>query len=153
MFTRTVSHIHQNVVGSILVALHSYAEMHDGEAFTRIDVVFSPTDAVQPDVIYLAADRLSLIIEHDSRGAPTLVVEDMEPASSDLDPGRKRETYARYGVPEYWIVDPKKRVVVAHANPIGRSLHPRRNKRKGSITALTLPDLRFHCGQSQLAVT
>ena len=39
-------------------------------------------------------------------GAPDLVVEILSRASAKQDRGHKKETYARYGVREYWIIDP-----------------------------------------------
>ena len=54
---------------------------------------------------------------------------------------RKLATYARHGVPEYWIVDPVTRTFTAHAQPVEE--HYSRNARHTmSIEALTLPGLR-----------
>ena len=39
-------------------------------------------------------------------GPPTLVVEVLSPSTTTIDRTRKRELYARHGIPYYWIVDP-----------------------------------------------
>ncbi len=70
------------------------------------------------------------------------MIEVLSPGSSDIDPGRKPQTYARYGVPEYWIVDPIARTITAHAKPAGtRYAHIVTGS--GTIEALTLHDLQF----------
>jgi Uma2 family endonuclease len=40
------------------------------------------------------------------RGAPDLVIETLSPSTEARDRGIKLKAYARYGVGEYWIVDP-----------------------------------------------
>src|SRR5439155_1559146 len=47
-------------------------------------------------------------------GAPTLAVEILSAWTASIDRQRKRQLYARYGVPFYWIVDPDARAVEAH---------------------------------------
>jgi Uma2 family endonuclease len=135
---------HQSVVTKLIVTLGAYASRHGGQVFpSPIDVVFSQVDATQPDVIYLAPDRLSLIGAKYIQGAPSLVVEVLSPSSSDVDPGRKLETYARYGVPEYWIVDPVGRTITAHAEPSGSRYRETSQGVDAIIDSLTLPNLRF----------
>jgi Uma2 family endonuclease len=40
------------------------------------------------------------------RHAPDLCVEVLSPSTTVTDRGKKMQMFARYGVPEYWIVDP-----------------------------------------------
>ena len=113
---------HQRIVRHLLVALDTYATRTGGEVFQApYDVYFSPLDAVQPDLVFLAADRLALIGEQRVSGAPSLVIEVLSPESVQRDRVRKRALYARYGVPEYWIVDPEHRTIEMHAKPVGET--------------------------------
>jgi Uma2 family endonuclease len=138
------SPLHQRVVGAILVALHTYARSQGGEAFTSpIDVVFSPTDVAEPDVLYLRPERLGLIGPKNIQGAPSLVVEVISPSSSDVDPGPKLKMYGKHAVPEYWIVDPVARVITAHADPHDGVYTRSSASVDGTIDALTLADFRF----------
>ena len=40
-----------------------------------------------------------------------MVVEIVSPATEERDKGYKKSLYSRYGVREYWIIDPKARMV------------------------------------------
>lgn len=75
-----------------------------------LDVVVGE-DIVQPDIIYVSNERLSIIGEQEIRGSPDLVIEILSPATAERDRTYKRTLYARHGVKEYWIVDPENKSV------------------------------------------
>ena len=79
------------------------------------DCILSNVTVVQPDVFYIAADRLAIISERGIEGAPTLVVEVLSPSTAHLDRGRKMKLYAEHGVLYYWIVDPESCSIEAYA--------------------------------------
>ena len=60
----------------------------------------------QPDVSFLSRERLHLAGEVHVDGSPDLAVEVISPSSRRYDLVEKRINYARFGVREYWIVDP-----------------------------------------------
>ncbi|MDW8030550.1 MAG: Uma2 family endonuclease [Candidatus Bipolaricaulota bacterium] len=62
---------------------------------------------VQPDIFLVAKDRLQIIREEEVRGAPDLVIEVLSPSTVEKDRLFKRRLYAKYGVREYWLVDPQ----------------------------------------------
>ncbi len=70
------------------------------------DVVLSRHTVVQPDILVVVREHTGIIEKAYVRAAPDLVVEIL----STGDPGRdrkiKRKLYFKYGVREYWIVDP-----------------------------------------------
>ena len=78
---------------------------------------------------------------------PNLVVEVLSRSTAARDRGRKREVFARFGVPEYWIIDPKAESVEILTNgPNG--LEPTANLDVDSmVVAATLADLRFSASQ------
>jgi Uma2 family endonuclease len=86
-----------------------------GEIFTApTDCILSDMTVVQPDILYIATDRRSIISERGIEGAPTLVVEVLSPSTMRIDRERKRALYAEHGVPWYWIADPESRTVEAY---------------------------------------
>lgn len=70
------------------------------------DVILSDHDVVQPDLAIVGATRKHIVSERGIEGPPDIVVEILSPGTRVLDRRVKSVTYARFGVPEYWIVDP-----------------------------------------------
>lgn len=103
-----------------LVALDSHLHEHVkarglGTVFIApTDCILSNVTVVQPDILYIATDRLAIISERGIEGAPTLVVEILSPSTAHLDRDRKMKLYAEHGVPYYWIADPEDRSVEAY---------------------------------------
>ena len=70
------------------------------------DVVFSNYDVVEPDLLFVSNERLEILAVTRVTGAPDLVVEILSPSTRRTDEVRKRQLYDRFGVREYWLVDP-----------------------------------------------
>ncbi|MCW3489563.1 Uma2 family endonuclease [Dethiobacter alkaliphilus] len=70
-----------------------------------IDVILSETEVRQPDIVMIRRDRLSIITKRGIEGPPDLVVEVLSPFSAKRDRQKKLHAYAKYAIPEYWIVD------------------------------------------------
>ncbi len=72
------------------------------------------TPGVIPDLVFVAKERIPQIASGiHIVGAPDLAIEIMSPCSENVrrDQVVKRQTYARFGVKEYWIVEPLVEVV------------------------------------------
>lgn len=108
---------HQVVQQSIAERLHEYARDHGGfSVASPIDIVFSDYDVLQPDVVYFSAARAHLVdLDRVIRDAPDLCVEVISPSTEVTDRGRKMQMFARYGVREYWIVDPHAERIEIHS--------------------------------------
>ena len=110
---------HQIVVGEVLRLLQDVARSHGGLALVSpVDVLLADHSVVQPDVVYLSADRCSIVGQR-VEGAPDLVVEVLSPGTTRRDLGEKLRLYAETGVAEYWIVDPRERAFEFLANDRG----------------------------------
>jgi Uma2 family endonuclease len=66
---------------------------------------------VQPDILFVSKTRRGIIHEDEVRGAPDLVIEILSPSTEEKDRVFKRRLYAKYGVTEYWIVNPDARTI------------------------------------------
>ena len=100
---------HQTIVVNLTTLLGSYLRLQRvGRLFVApFDVVFSDFDVVEPDLLFVAKSRQAdvLTAKH-VRGAPDLVVEIGSPSTRKRDETTKRHLYERFGVSEYWVIDP-----------------------------------------------
>ena len=71
-----------------------------------VDVILSDTETRQPDILAIHRRREAIIEERGIVGPPDLVIEIISATSAKRDRTMKKQSYARFGVPEYWIVDP-----------------------------------------------
>jgi Uma2 family endonuclease len=104
---------HQRISKRIQTALiRQIEEKGLGEVLSApCDVVFSEENVVQPDILFVRKERLAIIGEANLPAAPDLVVEILSPGTRKKDLAIKRKIYARFGVQEYWIVDPDANMV------------------------------------------
>ena len=107
---------HQCAAVELVTMLNDYRRRSGGLALSApFDVVFDEHDVLQPDVVFFRAERLRLLDpDSPARAAPDLVVEVLSPSTAQLDRGRKMRIFARYAVPEYWIVDPVRQRIEVH---------------------------------------
>jgi Uma2 family endonuclease len=66
---------------------------------------------VQPDILFVRAERRDIIGEEYVEGAPDLVVEVLSPSNWLYDRTEKFRAYQEAGVLEYWIVDYRARII------------------------------------------
>lgn len=101
---------HQVIAGNLHGHLWTYLrERPVGRVFMApFDVVFSNFDVVEPDVLFVSTARQAdVLTTAHVRGAPDLVVEIGSPSTRKRDETIKRRLYERFGVAEYWVVDPE----------------------------------------------
>ncbi len=100
---------HQRVVFELAKWLDSFVRGRSlGEVLIApLDVVLSEHTVVQPDIVFVSAERLDRVRENGIFGAPDLVVEVVSASTRERDAGLKKRLYLRSGVVEYWLVDPE----------------------------------------------
>jgi Uma2 family endonuclease len=67
-----------------------------------------------PDLTFVAKGREDIILENHIEGAPDLVVEVVSPDSAARDWRDKYIEYEKYGVREYWVIDPANKRLEAY---------------------------------------
>lgn len=104
---------HQMISGNLFAILRQFALEHRmGLVFNApVDVVLSQVNVLEPDLIFISRDEMAVLTEENVAGAPTLVAEILSPSTRQRDRTIKRKIYERFGVKEYWIVDPDDRTI------------------------------------------
>ncbi|WP_168122472.1 Uma2 family endonuclease [Paenibacillus sp. HB172176] len=97
---------HQRIAHQMEHALTDSCELQYIIMSSPIDVILSDNETRQPDILMIHRSRTAIIEEHAVVGPPDLVIEIISPNSAKRDRIMKKESYARFGVGEYWIVDP-----------------------------------------------
>lgn len=111
------SQIHQSILLELCTLLNSYVKSQKGDCKVfpaPFDVKLSshPLTIVQPDIM-IVCDKEKLD-ENRCNGAPDFIIEIVSPGNPSDDYIRKAYYYKNYGVREYWIVDPKRRMVTVN---------------------------------------
>ena len=136
---------HQRVASNIEDILREYEAAAGGLTFRApLDIVLSDHDVVQPDLLYFRQERRGMIKDWEAtRAAPDLAVEVLSHGTEARDRGRKMDLLARFGVPEYWIVDPAGNALEIYAlRGTAYDLTAVAGDRT-SVTSPTLPGLSF----------
>jgi Uma2 family endonuclease len=103
------STIHQRIVSNLHRLLSGFVHQRRlGWVLpSPCDVVLSDVDVVEPDLLFLSRTHADRLQHAFVRGAPDLVIEILSASTRRRDERTKRDLYERYGVPEYWVVDPE----------------------------------------------
>jgi Uma2 family endonuclease len=98
---------HQEAIGELYLQLRAYLSRERvGHAyFAPLDVVFSPTRAVQPDLLVMPLIHGRRPDKFGDVGGLLLAVEVLSPSTARADRVAKRSMFRDEGVADYWIVD------------------------------------------------
>lgn len=104
---------HQNASSNLLRILFRHVpDKVGGKIFhAPFDVYLNEENLLQPDIMFVSEANAAIIKKGCIEGAPELIVEILSPATFKTDRGDKFKLYRRFGVAEYWIVDPRTRIV------------------------------------------
>ena len=99
---------HQRISRKIEVQLTLFVEKNQlGEVFDApFDVVFDEDNTTQPDILFISNENLKNLNDKNFRGSPDLIIEILSPSSELRDKESKKELYLKFGVKEYWVIDP-----------------------------------------------
>ena len=101
---------HQRMIVKLVTQIAPWVGSENkGEVFVApLDVYLDNEDnAVQPDILFIAKENLNIVKENGHvHGIPDLIIEILYPGNRSHDLVVKKNLYEKFGVPEYWIVDP-----------------------------------------------
>ncbi len=111
------SRIHQALLPELSSLLRSYIKKKNGNCEVLpapFDVKLSdnPLTIVQPDIL-IVCDKKKLD-ENRCNGAPDFIIEIVSPSNASDDYIRKLYHYKNAGVREYWIADPRRKIVTVN---------------------------------------
>ena len=131
---------HQQLVMRLANKFFMFVEKNSlGEIVASpVDVYLSEMEVYQPDIVYLAKERLGIIVDGRIKGAPDIVVEVLSPSTGYYDLSHKKNMYESSGVKEYWIVYPQEEIIEVFENVSGEFQQIARVKRQGNVTSKLL---------------
>ena len=132
---------HQRIVAYLYRSLYACIGYGGEVLFSPIDVKLSDTDVLQPDLVFVAQERLNIIGEQVIDGAPDLVMEVLSPSTAHHDLTTKKRLYEMHGVHEYWVVDPKSRTVEIHTRTDTGFIQHQRRVDSGTATSALVEGL------------
>lgn len=110
---------HQILVTELYRCIYSTCQLNGLVLVAPMDVYLDEDNIIQPDVIFVSNERLSIVKKQRIEGVPNLLIEILSPSTSKNDKIRKKSVYERFGVDEYWIVDPVHRLIDQYVHQDG----------------------------------
>ncbi|MDG0792661.1 Uma2 family endonuclease [Cohnella ginsengisoli] len=110
-FLTSPNFVHQDILGQLFLAFHASCAQDGVILLAPMDVHFDKDNILQPDLLYISRTRSDIIRDGYVYGAPDLVVEILSDSTARKDKTIKKATYERFGVAEYWLVEPEYRLV------------------------------------------
>jgi Uma2 family endonuclease len=140
---------HQGISIELSYRLLDYLHKHKiGRVYAApVDVIFDKWNVCQPDLIFVSNERASILAPAGVFGAPDLVMELLSPSSSYYDLTKKKELYERFGVKEYWIVDPMEHAIDIFANRNGAFALTFSGRGTGQAPSEVLPGFVVEIGE------
>ena len=105
---------HQDVLAEIAFQLRILLKEAGKVVLAPFDVKLDETrNAVQPDIVVILNNNPNQINKEGKFfGVPDLLVEILSPGNKDYDLITKKDLYERFGVKEYWVVDPQTKLAM-----------------------------------------
>ena len=112
----TPSYGHQKISLSIAVEISNQLKQSQrGEIITApMDVLIGGGHVVQPDLLFIATDRLGIIRDGKIQDAPDVAFEIISVSNAFNDTKVKFDIYEEFGVKEYFIIYPDDKTVVKY---------------------------------------
>ena len=101
---------HSNVIDELLFEFRLYFRQHKNSGYVfgdHVDVYFPDGSTYKPDLVVVSEENKNIMSSNKGiYGAPDMVVEVLSKSTMRKDFTIKKDTYEKFGVKEYWIVNP-----------------------------------------------
>lgn len=153
LVTRAPHWNHQTAIDNVCFALKSWSRLTKlGVIATTPGIIFSDSDNVIPDLVWIAQERFEGILDDQGHltAAPDLVVEVLSAGSGQerRDRELKLKLYSVQGVREYWIVDWRRKSMQVYRRENATLVLVATLFENESITSPLLPD--FVCQLAEI---
>jgi len=139
---------HGEVVGDLWDWLRRAQRAGHGRAYAGPTGVLLDPDRArenvrEPDLFFFGPGRPTVRGRKGIEGVPDLVIEVLSPGNyqDELPGGSIWQSYERFGVPSYWIVDFEARTVAQHAHRDGRFVEVARLRSGDVLTSPLFPTI------------
>jgi Uma2 family endonuclease len=96
---------HHDAMWLVVEQARTFAKASGGRCFSELDLVLHGGLVYTPDIMCFGPNRVrGFPMRVDT--APDLIVEVLSPSNKRFDLTRKRDDYERFGVGEYWTLEP-----------------------------------------------
>ena|ERR1035441_8814375 len=107
IMTPMASPFHQEIAGNLSHRLRQFVRSNRlGKLLHPVEIRFSDDEVYQPDLSFIKQSKIEGVKKDKIETLPDLVIEVLSPSNAYYDLTHKKAVYARYGVAEYWIIDP-----------------------------------------------
>lgn len=110
---------------------------------SRTAVELADDQTYEPDILFVARERVEIIKDEGIFGAPDLVIEILSASTASYDRGVKFRAYERAGVRELWLVDPYGPAGTEFYQLQGKTLKPVMPDAEGMIHSIALPGFKL----------
>jgi Uma2 family endonuclease len=109
------SYQHQSILGNLFSDInHHVRENELGNCLVApVDVYFDASNALQPDIVFISSANMGIVKKGRIKGCPDLIVEVLS-TNRKYDEVDKKLVYQRFGVKEYFLVDPETKMTTTY---------------------------------------
>ncbi len=113
---------HQQIAMSLARQMGNIAfEKQNGTVlFAPMDVFLEDDNTCQPDILFVLNEHADRLKQDGIYGPPDLIIEILSPSTGYYDLKKKFQVYEKYGVREYFIIDPEDNEVVGYRHDNGK---------------------------------
>jgi len=109
---------HQDISSELSMQIRAHVKKNKlGNCLSApMDVFLDNRNAVQPDIlVILSGNMVILTDDRKIKGVPDLLIEILSPGNKKHDTEKKKTLYEKFGVKEYFIIDPDNKETTAYS--------------------------------------